>query len=83
MTNKAIQPEAQSGLFTRRLVGIKEVASYVGLSVHTVYAMVSQRRIPYVKVGRLTKFDVRALDAWIKQHTVMPRPGGGQSYPKP
>ena len=55
MTDKAIQPEAQSGLLTRRLVGIKEVASYIGLSVHTVYAMVSQRRIPYVKVGRLKK----------------------------
>ena len=72
MTDNAIQPEAQSGLFTRRLVGIKEVASYVGLSVHTVYAMVSQRRIPFVKVGRLTKFDMRELDSWIRKHSVMP-----------
>ena len=72
MTDNAIQPEAQSGLFTRRLVGIKEVASYVGLSVHTVYAMVSQRRIPFVKVGRLTKFDLSMLDSWIKKNTFMP-----------
>ncbi|WP_447603914.1 hypothetical protein [Nitrospira sp. Nam80] len=36
--------------------------------------MVSQRRIPSVKVGRLTKFDLRAVDAWIKRHTVMPMP---------
>ena len=34
----------------RRLIGIKDAAGYTGLSVHTVYAMVSQRRIPYVKV---------------------------------
>jgi excisionase family DNA binding protein len=34
--------------------------------------MVSQRRIPYVKVGRLVKFDVELLDKWIKQNTVMP-----------
>ena len=72
MTDKAIQPEAQSGLLTRRLVGIKEVAGYIGLSVHTVYAMVSQRRIPYVKVGRLTKFDLSMLDTWIKKNTFMP-----------
>jgi excisionase family DNA binding protein len=36
--------------------------------------MVSQRRIPYVKVGRLVKFDEVMLQAWIKQHTVMPMP---------
>ena len=50
----------------RRLVGAEDVASYIGLSIHTVYTMVSQHRIPYVKVGRLTKFDVRAIDAWIR-----------------
>ena len=59
----------------RRLLNIQEVADYTGLSVHTLYTMVSQRRIPYVKVGRLTKFDLQQLDAWIKQHTVMPMPG--------
>lgn len=41
---------------------------------NTVYAMVSQRRIPYVKVGRLVKFDVPMLDAWIRKNTVMPMP---------
>ena len=40
--------------------------------IHTVYAMVSQRRIPYVKVGRLVKFDQVQLDAWIAKNTVMP-----------
>jgi len=58
----------------RRLLTIREVANYTGLSVHTLYAMVSQRRIPFVKVGRLTKFDLRLLDDWLKQHTVMPMP---------
>jgi excisionase family DNA binding protein len=59
----------------RRLEGVDYIAKYVGLSVHTVYTMVSQRRIPFVKVGgRLTKFDLRAVDEWIKRHTVMPMP---------
>ncbi|MEP7152447.1 MAG: helix-turn-helix domain-containing protein [Nitrospira sp.] len=57
-----------------RLIDIKAAAQYTGLSAHTIYAMVSQRRIPYVKVGRLVKFDVALLDAWIKQNTVMPMP---------
>jgi hypothetical protein len=33
------------------------------LSVHTLYTMVSQRRMQFVKVGRLTKFDLRAIDS--------------------
>ena len=44
------------------------------MSVHTVYTMVSQRRIPYVKVGRLTKFDVADLDKWITKNKVIPKP---------
>lgn len=59
---------------TRRLVSIKDVAVYTGLSSHTLYTMVSQRRIPFVKVGRLTKFDLRLLDEWIAKNTMMPMP---------
>ncbi len=59
---------------SRRLISIQEASEYTGLSVHTLYKMVSLRRIPFVKMGRLTKFDVGLLDAWIKQHTVMPMP---------
>lgn len=53
---------------------MEEAHQYTGLSTHTLYTMVSQRRIPYVKVGRLTKFDKDLLDAWLKQNTVMPMP---------
>ncbi len=62
---------------TRRFISIQEAADYTGLSPHTLYKMVSQRRIPFVKMGRLTKFDVALLDAWIKQNTVMPMPPKG------
>lgn len=56
----------------RRLLTVSEAAQYTGLSVYTLYTMTSQRRIPFVKVGRLTKFDREQLDKWIKQQTVMP-----------
>ena len=42
-------------------------------SVHTLYTMVSQRRIPYVKMGRLTKFDREEIDKWIASHAVKVR----------
>ncbi len=57
-----------------RLMDVSQAATYTGVSVHTLYKMVSQRRIPYVKVGRLVKFDVELLDKWLRQHTVMPMP---------
>ena len=58
---------------TRRLLTIKEVADYTGLSPHTLYTMVSQRRIPFVKLGRLTKFDRYELDRWIASQSVKAR----------
>ena len=59
---------------TNQLVSIQEVAHFLGVSVHTLYKMVSQRRIPYLKVGSRVKFDPLKLEAWIKQQTVMPMP---------
>jgi excisionase family DNA binding protein len=54
----------------RRLLTIQEVATYTGLAVSTLYTMVSQRRIPFVKMGRLTKFDRLEIDKWIASHSV-------------
>jgi excisionase family DNA binding protein len=56
----------------RRLLDIHEVSEYIGVAVPTLYAMVSQRRIPFVKVGRLTKFDLKKIDGWIENNSVMP-----------
>lgn len=63
-----------ASIVSRRLVSIQDAATYTGLSVHTLYTMVSQRRIPFVKVGRLVKFDLAMLDQWIRQQTVLPMP---------
>jgi len=57
-----------------KLLSIEEAAQYTGLSMHTLYKMVSQRRIPYVKLGSRLMFDIGLLDGWLKQNTVMPMP---------
>ena len=59
---------------TPRLISIHEASTYTGLSVDTLYKMVNQRRIPYVKMGRLVKFDLGLLDEFIHKNTVMPMP---------
>lgn len=57
----------------KRLLTVSEAAAYLGLSKLTVYDWISQRRIEYVKIGRLVKFDHRVLNKWIDQQTVKPR----------
>jgi len=58
----------------RRLIDIREAGEYTGLSTHTIYTMVSHRKIPHVKLGGKLLFDLALLDQWIKQNTVMPMP---------
>ena len=57
----------------RRLLNIREVADYTGLSPHTLYKMVSQRRVPHVKLGSALRFDPEKLDQWIEQNNVVLR----------
>ena len=59
---------------TSRLIDIRAASTYTGLAVDTLYKMVGQRRIPYVKMGRLVKFDLDKLNEWIRLNTVMPMP---------
>ena len=53
-----------------RLISIKELAEYIGVKIGTVYSWVCQRKIAYVKIGRLVKFDKAELDKWIERHRV-------------
>lgn len=50
-----------------RLLTVHDVARTLAVSPHTIYSWVAQRRIPFLKVGRLLRFDSRAIDAWLGQ----------------
>lgn len=51
-----------------------EAATYLGLKIGTLYAYVSQRRIPHVRLsGRLVLFRRVDLDAWMTSHAVEPK----------
>lgn len=52
------------------VIGIREAAERLGISVNTLYSWVNQRKIEYVKMGRLVKFRQGALDQFIQEHTV-------------
>ncbi|MBN3038476.1 MAG: helix-turn-helix domain-containing protein [Candidatus Omnitrophica bacterium] len=54
----------------KRFLGIKEMAEYLGLTVGTMYVWVCQKKIPYLKVGKLVKFDLKEIENWLKERRV-------------
>lgn len=56
----------------KRFIGVRELSEYLGIKVNTVYSWVATRKIPYYKVGRLPKFDLREIDGWIRQRKFNP-----------
>jgi excisionase family DNA binding protein len=54
----------------KRFLGISEFSELMGISKNTAYSWVHQRKIPFIKVGRLVKFDMKAMEKWLEEHTV-------------
>ena len=59
-----------NGSVGKRLLNVKEAAGYLGIQVDTVYKKSRLRELPCVKVGRALRFDVRALERFVEQHTI-------------
>ncbi len=53
-----------------KLLSAHEVAVLLGVHKVTIYDWVSQRRIPFVKVGGRTMFDPREIERWLEGSTV-------------
>ena len=54
----------------RRLLKVGEAARFLGLKVDTVYKKARLREVPSVRVGRALRFDIRALERFVEQHTL-------------
>ncbi len=53
-----------------RLLGIEELAKYLGISKGTLYVWVCHRKIPYLKIGGSVKFDLREIESWLKNKRI-------------
>ena len=60
-----------------RLVTAKEVAEYLSIPEYLVKRMARDRRLPGVKVGggKLWRFRMEDIYAWVKTQTTKPQPG--------
>jgi len=50
----------------KRFLGINDFSDYLGVPKGTLYVWVCQKKIPYLKIGKLVKFDLREIEPWLK-----------------
>jgi excisionase family DNA binding protein len=60
------------------LLTYSEASTRLNLKLGTLYALVSQGRVPHVRLGRrLVRFSRGDLDAWLRQHALAPQASEG------
>ena len=64
------QEMVSNGVVGKRLLNVREAAQYLGLEVDTVYKKSRLRELPCVKVWNALRFDVKALERYIEEHTI-------------
>lgn len=55
------------GADIERWYSMKEITEHLGVSRDTVLNWIEKRNMPAVKIGRLWKFKISEVDAWIKE----------------
>jgi len=54
----------------RRFIGPQQLGEYLGISVRTIRYWITMRKIPYFKMGRHVRFDLKEVEAWSKERRV-------------
>jgi excisionase family DNA binding protein len=62
-----------------RWLSVEEIAEHLGVKKDTIYKWVRTTDIPFHKIGRLVKFQINAVDQWVKDGKAAP---GGKENDK-
>jgi excisionase family DNA binding protein len=52
-------------VISERWLGVEEIATHLGVSKESIYRWLEVEKIPAHRVGRLWKFKVSEVDAWV------------------
>ena len=50
-----------------KLLNVQEIAELIGVKPSTIYQWTSQGFIPYVKIGKLVRFNVDTVMNWLSE----------------
>ena len=48
-----------------QLLTIDQLAEQLGITVRHVHRLIAERRVPYLKVGKLVRFDPAEIAGWL------------------
>ncbi len=68
--SKHIQKSSSDSIFNiqikeERLLTKREIAYFLNVSIKTIDKKVSLNEIPFMKIGRLVRFNIREVLAWL------------------
>jgi excisionase family DNA binding protein len=52
------------------LIGVEDLAAWLGVDVVFVRRLVAERRIPFLKIGKYVRFDPDEVAEWINRQRV-------------
>ena len=53
-----------------RFLTTREAADFLGLSLSTLYTWVSEKRIPFHRLGRALRFRLTELEDWLDENAI-------------
>ena len=53
----------------RQLLTVNELAHFLNVKVKTLYSMVHRSEIPFIKVGRLLRFNREQIETWLSKRS--------------
>ena len=51
----------------KEIINIQELSSYLKISIPEIRKLVSQKNIPYFRIGNRLKFDLANINLWIEE----------------
>lgn len=51
---------------TKELCDIKELSSYLKVSIPEIRKLVRERKIPNLRIGNMIKFDLNSINKWLE-----------------
>jgi len=64
--------ELTTNYITKKYISVKELSQYTSISPHTIYLWIQLKKLPYHKIGKLIRFNLAEIEAWLRAQHIEP-----------